>query len=199
MRTGLGRCRRPVPARCSASQSRVSVMTIPAPLVPTPTWVHGPMVSATSTPRRRSRSYCPIIWSGNRSCQPSCNKTGTLTRSSACPSRMGRHSGSSASGVESHARYGVRLPARTVSCARARGSSSNPGFRRRAAVTHRRIPLATPPPKCPKASMRPSVSSSEKAPAPCAAQWLSCGETAITAATSSGGGSIITAHAVYPT
>ena len=46
--------------------------------------------------------------------------------------------------------------------------------------------------------MRLSVCSREKAPAPWVTQWLSCAATAITAATSSGGGSVIMAHAVYP-
>jgi hypothetical protein len=37
-----------------------------------------------------------------------------------------------------------------------------------------------------------------KAPVPCVTQWLSCAETAIAAAASSGGGSVIKAQAVYP-
>ena len=46
--------------------------------------------------------------------------------------------------------------------------------------------------------MRPTTSSREKAPAPCATQWASCAEMATTAVTSSGGGSTITAHAACP-
>ena len=46
----------------------------------------GPRANGQARHRRRgsrSRGYCSIICSGNRSIQPSCNKTGTSTRSSA--------------------------------------------------------------------------------------------------------------------
>ena len=46
--------------------------------------------------------------------------------------------------------------------------------------------------------MRVTTSSREKAPAPWATQCPSCADMATTAVASSGGGSIITAHAVYP-
>ena len=50
--------------------------------------------------------------------------------------------------------------------------------------------------KCSKPAIRLSICSREKAPAPWATQWLSWAVMAMTAATSSGGGSVIKAHAV---
>jgi hypothetical protein len=69
-RTGAVRRRCPVFARCSASQSRVPRVTRPAPFEMLSSRVHGPTVSATSTPRSRSRRYCFRVCPRNRSCQP---------------------------------------------------------------------------------------------------------------------------------
>ena len=51
--TGAARVRTPVPARCSPRKPSVSVTMMWPPLVKSWTWVHGPTVSATVTPRER--------------------------------------------------------------------------------------------------------------------------------------------------
>ena len=42
--------------------------------------VHGPTVSATSTPRSASARYCATVCSRNRSCQPPTSRVGTVER-----------------------------------------------------------------------------------------------------------------------
>ena len=73
--------------------------------------VHGPIVSATSTPRSRRWRYCSSDCCRNRSCQPPISSTGTCTRSSAAPNRIDSQNGSLSSGCSSHdSHHGAPVP-----------------------------------------------------------------------------------------
>ena len=74
-------------------------------------WVHGPIVSATSTPRSRSCRYCCSVCGRNRSCQPLSSSTGTCTRSSAARNRSAPRTGPRYPAVFSQvSHHGARSP-----------------------------------------------------------------------------------------